>query len=150
MILRKTGTWIGLLSILFIMNVSIAHAQVYTPPPEDLTIAKKYPEYILVTRQWNDYGGIYTSSEVRKWNYTYKSFVNISAVLKELNDGGGYNFLRIKYRNVEIIGLWKLGESRNIFNETIILEEILHEKRIVVEKKEWTEKTWKLNQDGQD
>lgn len=113
--------------------------------PQDNSIPKKYPEYLLVLRYWDSSPtkryGIIASVIEWNWIYLYETYGSLDAVLKRLNTYTGQG---LKDMN-ELVGLWRLGEDKNIINQVVELETTKHcqPETVYVKERKWESSKWK-------
>lgn len=108
--------------------------------PQDNTISKEYPQYLLVIRYW---GGVSTqegglASFDQGWVYLNETYDSLDEVLDRLNTYTGSGLTDMN----ELVGLWKLGEDRNEINKLFRLEVTEHSEPVRVEERKWKEYKW--------
>jgi len=87
------------------------------------------------------------------WSSSYETYHTLEDVVARLNDECLAPVSRVCFSDHRgmnredaerrVIGLWKLGKDRNIFDQAFHLDEIVHEKETVVEKEQWAENVWR-------
>lgn len=119
-----------------------AHALEWANP--NPSIAKKIPQYLLVLRYWGSVskqdGDTILFSQ--GWVYMYEPYSSLDEVMHRLNTYTG-QAMTPRERQDDLIGLWRLGEDRNVLDQTLTLTETPHEQQVVKEVKAWTEYRWK-------
>jgi len=129
------------LSILLIGSILFA----YDWKSADYEEPKIIPQYLLVIRYWGNVlkqqGGALSSSQ--GWTYMKEVYDSLDEVVNRLQTYTGQG-MSAKEKQYALIGLWKLGEDGNIADKVLELKETIHEKKVEVQVKEWTEIKWSM------
>ena len=107
----------------------------YNWKPQDDSIPKSEPRYLLVLRYWGsvttqhgDYADI-----GQGWVYMTETYQDMPSVLKRLNDDWQYEW--------GIVGLWSLNQSNKI---DLTFKDTEHVKPKHVEEEKWTTREWSV------
>ena len=130
-----------ILVIVAALQVGCVGAQAWTWENQDNSIPKEYPNYLLVLRYWGNVsdskGDFITIGQ--GWVYLYEPYNSLDEVMKRLNSYTGSALSDLN----NLVGLWRLGEEKNIVNQVFELKSIEHQAEVKVETKKWTEHIWK-------
>jgi hypothetical protein len=111
--------------------------------PGGHSLGKPSPQYLLILRYWSISDYCQTSNPVKcfgpDWVYLNETYQTLDEVLNRLNTYTGQG-VRDK---TNVVGLWKLGDDKNIIDTALQLDATEHEKARVVEKDRWTEYKWR-------
>ena len=124
---------------LIISFLSISALGQYNWKPQDDSIPKTEPRYLLVLRYWGTVmhsQGDSTTVDLG-WAYLTETYQDIPSVLKRLNEsmGGG------QFNQSEIVGLWSLDRSNRI---DLTFKDTEHVKPKHVEEEKWTTREWSV------
>ena len=107
--------------------------------PQDDSIPKIEPRYLLVLRYWGsvttqhgDYADI-----GQGWVYMTETYQDMPSVLKRLNESMGAG----QFHDNEIVGLWSLGQPNRI---DLTFKDTEHVKPKHVEEERWTTREWSV------
>ena len=119
--------------------LSVSALGQYNWKPQDDSIPKIEPRYLLVLRYW---GTVTTShgdyaNTGQGWAYLTETYQDMPSVLKRLNESLGAG----QFNQNEIVGLWSLDRSNRI---DLTFKDTEHVKPKHVDEEKWTTREWSV------